>query len=239
MRPEHAPGLPRTSRGPPLSFPRPPSVIPAVFSGNPQVGSLHTAETQTAGFPINNVGNDRKRATPFHSCCERSSSGRAVLPAPPCHARPCSSRPFLAFPPLRSFPRPILSFPHSPSVIPAVFSGNPQVGPLPTAETQTAGFPIKDVGNDRKRAVPFHSCCGRSSSGRAILPVPPCHARPCSSRPSLAFPPLRSFPPPILSFLHSPSVIPAAPPLSFPQFLAGIHKWDRCRRRKRKRLDSR
>ncbi len=173
---------------PPLSFPRPPSVLPAVFSGNPQVVSLPTAETQTAGFPIKDVGNDRKRATPFHSCCERSSSGHAIISAPS-----------------RSCPRP-------PSVIPAVFSGNPQVGSWPTAETQTAGFPINNVGNDRKRAVPFHSCCGRSSSGRAVLPAPP-----CPSRASLSCP--------------SPSVIPAAPPLSFPQFLAGIHKWDRCRRR--------
>ena len=130
-----------------------------------------------------------------------------VLPAPPWPARPFGpSHPLSChscIPPL-SFPRPPLSFPRPPSVIPAVFSGNPQVGSLPTAETQTAGFPIKDVGNDRKRATPFHSCCGRSSLGHAILPVPPCHARPCSSRPSLAFPPLRSFPPPILSFPRPP-----------------------------------
>ena len=137
-----------------------------------------------------------------------------VMPAPVLPAPPCSSRPSLAFPPLPGLPAPsvlptpypvipafpLLSFPRPPSVIPAVFSGNPQVGSLPTAETQTAGFPINNVGNDRKRATPFHSCCGRSSSGHAVLPAPPWPSRPFGPSHALS--------------CHSripPSVIPAAP----------------------------
>ncbi len=216
----------------------------------------------------------------FHSCCRRSSSGRAVLPAPPCHARASLSCPppsvIPAAPPL-SFPQflagihkwdhcrrrkrkrldsrlttsgmterepclfilvvrgrlqvtlsflrlPVLP---APSVLPTPYPVIPAAPPLSCPQflagihkwdrcrrrnKQTAGFPIKDVGNDSKRVVPFHSCCERSSSGHAILPAPPWPSRPFGPSHPLS--------------CHScipPSVIPA-PPLSFPQFLAGIHK---------------
>ena len=170
---------------PPSCQPVSPSVIPAVFRGNPQAVIVAAGGTsQTAGFPINDVGNDSRRALSFRSCC-RAVVFRAHWPARSLLACPPS---FLACPPL------LLSFPPPSSVIPAVFSGNPQAVIVADGGTsKTAGFPINDVGNDSRRALSFRSSYCRAVVFRARRPA----------RSLLACP---------------------FPLLSFPQFLGGIHR---------------
>ena len=78
-----------------------------------------------------------------------------------------------------SFPHPPLSFPKFPSVIPAGCKRESTGSIVADGGTsKTARFPIKDVGNDRKRPVPFRSCC-RAVVFRSRWP----------SRPPLSFPP--------------------------------------------------
>ena len=117
----------------------PPSVIPAVFRGNPQAVIVAAGGTsKTAGFPINDVGNDSRRALSFRSCC-RAVVFRAHWPA-----------------------RFLQACPLLPSVIHTVFSGNPQTVIVAAGGTsKTAGFPINDVGNDSRRALSFRSCFWR------------------------------------------------------------------------------
>ena len=121
---------------------------------------------QKAGFPIKAVGKDRRRALPFHSCCRaviqstrsstplgpfRPSCALSVLPAP----LRSFLRPFGPSCALSVLPAPFRSF-LRPPVIPAVFSGNPQVVIVADGGTRKkAGFPIKAVGKDRRESLAF------------------------------------------------------------------------------------
>ena len=271
------------SRIPPLSFPHPPSVIPAsplcysripppvipaVFSGNPQVVSLPTAEqaklldsrltmsgmTEREPCVFILVAGCRLQVALSFPCPLGPSHAPSVPPA----ASSCPSRPPLFFPPLPVMPAPsvppafpILSLPHSPSchsripspVIPAVFSGNPQVGSLPTAEqAKLLDSRLTMSGMTEREPCLFILVAGCRLQVALSFPRPLCP----SHAPSVLPKPLQSFPrpPPVppgfplcpsrippLSFPRTPPIPPAFPILSFPQFLAGIHRWDRCRRR--------
>ena len=118
----------RTKARPGLSFLScPPAVsflsFPPVVSGHPGFYSL--SSMPRTGFPIENVGNDRRLNT----------SMRASLPPDRTKARPGLS--FLSCPPAVSF----LSFP------PAV-SGHP--GFYSLSRIPRTGFSIENVGNDRR-----------------------------------------------------------------------------------------
>ena len=140
------PGLSCLSFLPAVSF----LSCPPVVSGH--LGFASLSPMPRTGFPIKDVGNDRRLNT----------SMRAPLPPDRAKARPGFS--FLSCPPAVSF----LSFP------PAV-SGHPGFASL-SSMPQT-GFPIKDVGNDRRLNTSMRATLlpdrTKARAGLSFLSCPP------------------------------------------------------------------
>ncbi len=264
-------GPPCHSRRSPLSFPPvPPCHSRRLLAGIQGLALLSLLRVvlhgKSRGFPIKNVGNDRRginnvrndraienvgndRAEscapagekPWilqafcHACsvplCQARRSPLSCPPVPHCHSRRFPPTVIPAGPPL-SFPPVVSGNPGSCSSVPS--SGGPCMG-------KSRGFPIKNVGNDRRgikdvgndRAIENvgndrAESCAPAGEKPWILQafchacsVPLCQAR----RSPLSCPPV----PPCHS-RRSPSVIPAGFPLSFPpvppchsrRLLAGI-----------------
>ena len=190
--------------------------LPSLSSGAPA--------WETHGFPITNVGNDRRGIEHVRHdggpdlapltegllwpLCHARLTPLSYLLCPLCHTcRPLFVMP--ARPPLSYLPAPLCHTRSGPSVMPAgpplsfpqVVSGNPaSFSFVPffgcPCMGKSHGFPITNVGNDR-RGIEYLGHDG----GPTLAPL--------------------SSPPAPLSCPPAPSVMPDCPPLSFPQVVSG------------------